>query len=93
EGGRPKRREGNSGLRQQPAPPVRTQQSQEETRQAVQALAEQRHQEEVREEPVAAPVAQAPAPAPAQPTTPQPVSVGAPSRSFDDDLDVPDFLK
>jgi len=91
EGGRPKRREGNSGLRQQPAAPVRTQQSQEETRAAAQALAAQRHGEEATEERVAEPVAQAPAPA--QPPAPQPVSVGAASRSFDDDLDVPDFLK
>jgi cell division protein FtsZ len=90
EGGRPKRREGNSGLRQQPAAPVRTQQSQEETRAAAQALAAQRHDvDEAREERAPEPVAQAPV----QPPAPQPVGVGVTTRSFDDDLDVPDFLK
>ena len=95
EGGRPKRRDGASGLRpQQQAQP---QQTQEETRTAARAVAEQRRAEPApapseskQPEPVAT---EAPAPEPKR----EPVTVGAPSSSeqphLDDDLDVPDFLK
>ena len=86
EGGRPKRRDEAHGLRPRPAQAPKPQ-TQEETRAAARALAEQRR---------------APEAAPAQ-VAPQrePVPVGAhpaPQRSvgrpgFEDDLDVPDFLK
>ncbi|HEY0903052.1 MAG TPA: cell division protein FtsZ [Marmoricola sp.] len=80
EGGRPKRREEAPSLRR-PAPPKQAQ-TQEETRAAAKALAEERQQqrgETGRKEPV--PVGAA---APTQPRSP---------AGFDDDLDVPDFLK
>jgi cell division protein FtsZ len=83
EGGRPKRREEAPSLRR-PAP-AKPAQTQEETRAAARALAEERQQREPHGE---------------QPGRKEPVPVGAassaPSRkapSFDDDLDVPDFLK
>jgi len=79
EGGRPKRREDAPSLRR-PAPPKQAQ-TQEETRAAAKALAEERQhqQQQGRKEPV--PVgASTPAPARKAP-------------NFDDDLDVPDFLK
>lgn len=81
EGGRPKRREEAPSLRR-PAP-AKPAQTQEETRAAAKALAEERqhHHKD-------------------QPGHKEPVTVGAaptaPARkapSFDDDLDVPDFLK
>jgi cell division protein FtsZ len=79
EGGRPKRREEAPSLRR-PAPPKQAQ-TQEETRAAAKALAEERQHGEhpVRKEPVTV-GASTPAPARKAP-------------SFDDDLDVPDFLK
>jgi cell division protein FtsZ len=83
EGGRPKRREDAPSLRR-PAPPKQTQ-TQDETRAAAKALAEGRHHGE---------------PGTGQPGRGEPVTVGAakpaPGRaapSFDDELDVPDFLK
>ncbi len=101
EGGRPKRREESHGLRPRPATQA-VPQSQEETRAAARALAEQRIAPEpapaVRKEPVPVGAARTSAPAngqagrqtqPAQrPLAPQT------QRGFDDDeLDVPDFLK
>jgi cell division protein FtsZ len=79
EGGRPKRREEAPSLRR-PAPP-RQAQTQEETRAAAKALVEQRQgaDEPARKEPVAVGAAA---------TAPR-----SPAPSFDDDLDVPDFLK
>jgi cell division protein FtsZ len=76
EGGRPKRREEAPSLRR-PAP--KPAQTQEETRAAARALAEERQQGQGtdRKEPVT-------------------VGAAAPARkapNFDDDLDVPDFLK
>jgi cell division protein FtsZ len=91
EGGRPKRREG--GLQRQPQAAARPAQpqTQEETRAAARAVAEQRTSPEQQ---------QSAEPArPAQPQQPvrEPVSVGAPKASqppvIDDELDVPDFLK
>jgi cell division protein FtsZ len=83
EGGRPKRREEAPGLRR-PVPP-QSAQTQEETRAAARALAEQRQGNHQGSD---------------QGTRKEPVPVGAvssaPARkapSFDDDLDVPDFLK
>jgi len=95
EGGRPKRRDGASGLRAQQRAP---QQTQEETRAAVQALAAQRkleEQVEAGEEREPQPVASAPEPDfdDAQYEETAPVQVAVASKSFDDDLDVPDFLK
>jgi cell division protein FtsZ len=82
EGGRPKRREEAPSLRR-PAPPKQAQ-TQEETRAAAKALAEERqrqtgHNQTGHKEPV-------------------PVGAGTPAQArkapnFDDDLDVPDFLK
>ncbi|MGN6782840.1 MAG: cell division protein FtsZ [Marmoricola sp.] len=99
EGGRPKRREGAPGLQRPQAAPVKTQ-TQEETREAARAVAEQRRGEEAARpvQPVGA--GQQAAPQQAQPAPQrEPVTVGA-SRpagptapSFDDELDVPDFLK
>ncbi|RNM15964.1 cell division protein FtsZ [Nocardioides pocheonensis] len=79
EGGRPKRREEAPSLRR-PAPP-KPAQTQEETRAAAKALAEQRQHPDqgARKEPVTVGAA---TPAPQRKAT-----------SFDDDLDVPDFLK
>jgi cell division protein FtsZ len=79
EGGRPKRREEAPGLRR-PVPPQPAQ-TQEETRAAAKALAEQRqgNGQAARKEPV---------PVGAAPSTP-----ARTAPSFDDDLDVPDFLK
>ena len=82
EGGRPKRREEAPSLRR-PAPPKQAQ-SQEETRAAAKALAEERHhdadhREGGRKEPVTVGA-----------STPSP---GRKAPTFDDDLDVPDFLK
>jgi cell division protein FtsZ len=97
EGGRPKRREG--GLQRQPQPaarPAAPQQSQEETRAAARSVAEQRRPEpQQAQQPAQTPPAGEPS-APRQPVR-EPVSVGAPAPkpapSFDDELDVPDFLK
>ena len=82
EGGRPKRREEAPSLRRPaPQPP----QTQEETRAAARALAEERahkdagHREGDRKEPVTVGA-----------STPAP---GRKAPTFDDDLDVPDFLK
>jgi cell division protein FtsZ len=78
EGGRPKRREEAPGLRR-PAPSQQSQ-SQEETRAAAKALVEERRSGST-------------------PVTREPVTVGVTnpavnrSADFDDDLDVPDFLK
>jgi cell division protein FtsZ len=77
EGGRPKRREEAPSLRR-PAPPKQAQ-TQEETRAAAKALAEERHRQTGHKEPV-------------------PVGAGTPAPArkapnFDDDLDIPDFLK
>jgi cell division protein FtsZ len=80
EGGRPKRREEAPSLRR-PAPP-KPAQTQEETRAAAKALAEERRRAEHghgHKEPV-----------PVGASTPAP---GRPAPSFDDELDVPDFLK
>ncbi|HEX7717537.1 MAG TPA: cell division protein FtsZ [Marmoricola sp.] len=82
EGGRPKRREEAPSLRR-PTPPKQAQ-TQEETRAAAKALAEERqrqtgHTQPGHKEPVTVGVAK-PAPGRAAP-------------SFDDELDVPDFLK
>jgi cell division protein FtsZ len=83
EGGRPKRREEAPGLRR-PVPPQQAQ-SQEETRAAAKALAEERQPNDVGQR---------------EGGHKEPVTVGAtaaaPARkapSFDDDLDIPDFLK
>jgi cell division protein FtsZ len=81
EGGRPKRREDAPGLKR-PVPPIKTQ-TQEETRAAARAMVDERRSTS---EPV---------------SHKEPVTVGAsgstsaPSRNvdFDDDLDIPDFLK
>ena len=85
EGGRPKRREEAPTLRR-PVPPKQAQ-TQEETRAAAKALADERHRSEQ-------------AGRLDQPGRKEPVGVGAtapaPARkapNFDDDLDVPDFLK
>jgi len=85
EGGRPKRREEAPSLRR-PAP-AKPAQTQEETRAAARALAEERrhgqsaeqHGDPARKEPV-----------PVGAATPAP---GRKAPVFDDDLDVPDFLK
>jgi cell division protein FtsZ len=80
EGGRPKRREEAPSLRR-PAPP-KPAQTQEETRAAAKALAEERRRAEHghgHKEPV-----------PVGASTPAP---GRAAPSFDDELDVPDFLK
>jgi cell division protein FtsZ len=80
EGVRPKRREEAPSLRR-PAPP-KPAQTQEETRAAAKALAEERRRAEHghgHKEPV-----------PVGASTPAP---GRPAPSFDDELDVPDFLK
>jgi cell division protein FtsZ len=77
EGGRPKRREEAPSLRR-PAPPKQAQ-TQEETRAAAKALAEERQRQTGHKEPV--PVGAA-TPAPARK-----------APNFDDDLDIPDFLK
>ncbi|MBW8751089.1 MAG: cell division protein FtsZ [Propionibacteriales bacterium] len=85
EGGRPKRREEAPSLRR-PAP-AQPAQTQEETRAAARALAEERQQQSAGEKHGE------------QPSRKEPVPVGAsasPSRkapTFDDDLDIPDFLK
>jgi cell division protein FtsZ len=92
EGGLPKRREESQGLR--PRPAVQKPQTQEETRAAARALAEQRRASEPaapRREPVTVGAAQrsesTSASAPAAPQRPV-------APTFDDDvLDVPDFLK
>ena len=91
EGGRPKRREEAPSLRR-PAPP-KPAQTQEETRAAARALAEGRQPSE-RTEHTERPERQE------LPGRKEPVTVGAstpaPARkapNFDDDLDVPDFLK
>jgi cell division protein FtsZ len=79
EGGRPKRREDAPGLRR----PVPKAQTQEETRAAAKALAEERRRGEQHghdhKEPVTVGA-----------STPAP---GRKAPSFDDELDVPDFLK
>jgi cell division protein FtsZ len=89
EGGRPKRREEAPSLRR-PAP-AKPAQSQEETRAAARALAEERQHGQHNGQP---------AEHGEQPGRKEPVTVGAstpaPGRKppvFDDDLDVPDFLK
>jgi len=99
EGGRPKRRDEGSGLRRNPAP----QQTQEETRSAARQVASQRTAEpsSPAREPVTvgAPAGQArqqPGQQPGQQSGQQ--SGQQPPRQprqvdFDDDLDVPDFLK
>lgn len=99
EGGRPKRRDGASGLVARPAVPTRTQ-SQEETRAAAKAVAEQRKPEEQaapQREPVTVGASTRPAEShrPQQPTNPGPRPTARPASTFgdDDDLDVPDFLK
>jgi len=89
EGGRPKRRDEGSGLRRTPV--SQPTQTQEETRAAARAVGEQRRGD-------------SPAQSPAQSPAREPVTVGAQQRpaqpprptrqvDFDDDLDVPDFLK
>ncbi|WP_310962983.1 cell division protein FtsZ [Nocardioides terrisoli] len=97
EGGRPKRRDGASGLQRTPAAQAKPQ-SQEETRAAARAVAEQRSAPEAQR-----PGPQQPAAQPAPEREPVPVGASAPAGSrpqpssngpkFDDDLDVPDFLK
>ena len=90
DGGMPKRREGESALGQ-PNRQAKPQQTQEETRAAVAAVASRRTGDDTAQRP-AAPVT----PPPAQPSAPKGQSVRkpAPSVAFDDDeLDVPDFLK
>jgi cell division protein FtsZ len=82
EGGRPKRREEAPALRR-PTPEPKPVQSQEETKAAARAMAEERRQQAPRKEPVTV-GAQVGSPAPRPATRP----------TFDDDeLDVPDFLK
>lgn len=77
EGGRPKRREDAPGLRR-PVPPIKTQ-TQEETREAARAMVEERRA-------ASTPVSHK-----------EPVTVAATPTTqnvdFQDDLDVPDFLK
>jgi cell division protein FtsZ len=102
EGGRPKRRDDASHGLRRPAAPQQQPQSQEETRAAARALAEQRRAPEAAPAPRREPVTvgaqqrssghqgnqgqQAPSPSPSRPAPA--------SRGFDDDdLDVPDFLK
>jgi cell division protein FtsZ len=86
DGGMPKRREGNSALRGEA--PQKAQPTQSETREAVSVAATRRED--------TAPVSRPTAPAPSTPppaTRPAPTRKPAPSVEFDDDLDVPDFLK
>ena len=92
EGGRPKRREAAQGLAR-PATPAPKPQSQEETREAARALAEQRRSEGATPAPAAQPQPRresvtvgATKPAPRQPAP-------RPGRLDTDELDVPDFLK
>jgi cell division protein FtsZ len=99
EGGRPKRREDASqGLRRPAAPQVQPQ-SQEETRAAARALAEQRRAPEAapapRREPVTVGAQQRPSGGATAVSQGASTQAPRPSRpSFDDDeLDVPDFLK
>jgi cell division protein FtsZ len=94
EGGRPKRRDEGQGLRPRPAQAQKPQ-TQEETRAAARALAEQRkapEQAAPRREPVTV-GAQRPLgggqPAPQRSVSPSPAQGGF----SDDELDVPDFLK
>jgi cell division protein FtsZ len=87
EGGRPKRREDSAGLRRPEPKP----QSQEETRAAARAIAEQRRAPEPeaaapQREPVTVGVTRT---SPVPPTSRPVVS----SAGSDDDLDIPDFLK
>ncbi|MEP9380915.1 cell division protein FtsZ [Nocardioides sp. KR10-350] len=91
DGGMPKRREGQSALGQMTQ--ARPQQSQEETRAAVAAVATKRS-EDTAQRPASKPAAPStPPPAPA-PAATNPPKRPAPSVDFDDDdLDVPDFLK
>jgi cell division protein FtsZ len=99
EGGRPKRRDEGSGLRRTPA----SQQTQEETRAAARAVAEQRRGDAPAQpatparEPVTvgAQAAQRPHGQTAQPAGSGPSQPPRQPRQvdFDDDLDVPDFLK
>jgi cell division protein FtsZ len=89
EGGRPKRRDEGQGLRPRPAQTTQKPQTQEETRAAARALAEQRkapEQSAPRREPV---TVGAQRPAGTQQSAPQ---RSAPTFG-DDELDVPDFLK
>ena len=97
EGGRPQRKD--SGLQRQPATQARPQ-SQEETKAAAKAIAEQRRPEQGADsasrqpsQPVGQPTGQ-PGPQREQ-REPVPVGASRPAtqRGFDDDLDIPDFLK
>jgi cell division protein FtsZ len=101
EGGRPKRRDEGSGLRRTPV--SQPTQTQEETRAAARAVGEQRRGDSPAQSPAPSP-APSPAQSPAQSPAREPVTVGAQQRpaqpprptrqvDFDDDLDVPDFLK
>ncbi|HET7352035.1 MAG TPA: cell division protein FtsZ [Marmoricola sp.] len=99
EGGRPKRRDDTNSLRPRQAAQSKPQ-SQEETRAAARAVAEQRKapEQEPRREPVPVGAQRPAAPSsdrPAQSSQPAQRPAPAPSRrGFDDDeLDVPDFLK
>jgi len=90
EGGRPKRRDEGHGLRPKPAQTTPKPQTQEETRAAARALAEQRKAAEPvapRREPVTVGAQQRPA-------SPQQSAPQRQAPTFsDDELDVPDFLK
>jgi len=88
EGGRPKRRDEGQGLRPRPAQ-MQKPQSQEETRAAARALAEQRKAPEQQTAPRREPVTVGAQQGSSQPSAPQ---RSAPTFS-DDELDVPDFLK
>jgi cell division protein FtsZ len=91
EGGRPKRREGNSGLRR----PEPKQQTQEETREAAKVIAEQRRSADAgSSSPTRTPVSvgvTSTSPRPPVAKSMSPSNGALPSQ--DDDLDVPDFLK
>jgi len=96
EGGRPKRRDEGQSLRPRPAQTQKPQ-SQEETRAAARALAEQRRAPEPAAQPRREPVtvgAQRPGIGSGQDqAAPAPAPVRSHPTYDDDELDVPDFLK
>ncbi len=94
EGGRPKRRDEGHGLRSRPVEQPKPQ-SQEDTRAAARALAEQRKAPEpamVRKEPVPVGAQQRSSGQPSQPAQ-RSAPIQTKPHYEDDELDVPDFLK